>query len=505
MADDDKSGAPVGTAMRRTARNVGLRTLADLVGKVGSFAFLVVGARELSQGQFGAFSYAFALAGIVGSILLWGFDDVLIRDASAHPEHLPQLMAEVYTWRVIVGVPMFLIAGLVGVLTRPSGTSVAAMVMVLTAVFLDTTFVTAGAAAQTRHRLGRVALSQLVNRIVTAVAGVTAIAIGFGIAGYSGAFLAGSLFGAVVIVAALRPLGIRADFSKIDRSSFLALGRASIPIGLDSIVAITLFKADAVILAALKGNEALAVYAVSYRLLETGLFVAIAVVAATFPLMSSAETLSRVRRIVERGFTVCAAVYVPFAVAVIFRGSGIIELFFGSRYAGPAAEPLGWLAFAPLLIAYGNIANISLVARRRVVGAVLASVAAMVFNLGLNFALIPSLGPTGAAVATTASYLFEAVILAVLCTRLFGFARIDRALAESVVAGGLMAAVLAVVHQETIVDLAAATAVYLVAWFGLSYRFSRENIAVLVSVFRRGPTGEPAVLANISWRSEVER
>ncbi len=501
MSDDDKRGAPVGEAVQRTARNVGLRTLADLVGKVGSFVFLVVGARELSQGQFGAFSYAFALAGIVGSILLWGFDDVLIRDASAHPEHLPQLMAEVYAWRLIVGVPMFVIAGIVGVLTRPSGTSVAAMVMVLLAVFLDTTFVTAGSSAQSRHRLGRVALSQLVNRIFTAIAGVTAIAIGFGIAGYSGAFLAGSAFGAIAIIAVLRPLGIRADFSKIDRASFVSLGKASIPIGLDSIVAITLFKADAIILAALKGNEALAVYAVAYRLLETGLFVAIAVVAATFPVMSSAETLGRVRGAVERGFTVCAAVYVPFAIAVIFRGPGIIEVFFGSKYAGSASQPLAWLAFAPLLIAYGNIANIALVARRRVVGAVLASVAAMVFNLSLNFVLIPSLGPTGAAVATTASYLFEAVILAVLCTRLFGFARIDRALAEGVVAGGLMAGVLAVIHQGTIVDLAVATAVYGIAWLALSYRFSRENIAVLLSVFRRGPTDGPVPLANVSWRS----
>ena len=504
VSDDEQRATHVGEATRRTARNVGLRTMADLFGKVGSFVFLVVGARALTQGQFGAFSYAFALAGIVGSILLWGFDDVLIRDASAHPEHLPRLMAEVYTWRLVVGVPMFVIAGIVGVVTRPTGTSVAALVLVLMAVFLDTTFITAGSAAQSRHRLGRVALSQLVNRIVTAIAGVTAIAIGFGIAGYSGAFLAGSAFGAVVIVVVLRPLGIQADFSKIERGTFLALGKASIPIGLDSIVAITLFKADAIILAVIKGNDALAVYAVAYRLLETGLFVAIAVVAATFPVMSSAETLERVRGAVERGFSVCAAVYIPFAVAAIFRGSGIIDLFFGPKYAHPAAQPLAWLAFAPLLIAYGNITNIALVARRRVVSAVLASVAAMVFNLALNFLLIPSLGPTGAAVATTAAYLFEAVILAVLCTRMFGFPRVDRALSESLVAGGLMAGVLALIHWGTVADLAVASAVFGVAWLGLSYRFSRENVTVLVSVFRRGPTGGAGPAAGVGEPQGLE-
>jgi O-antigen/teichoic acid export membrane protein len=334
---------------------------------------------------------------------------------------------------------------------------------------------------------------------MTAVAGLVAVAAGFGLAGYAGAFLAGSVFAAMAMIAVLRPIGIRADFSKIRRSSFWAAGRASIPLGLDTIVATVLFRVDALILAAYKGNDALAVYAISYRLLETILFVAFAVVAAVFPVMSSAESLARVRRAVERGVTVCAAVYVPFAIAAIFRGSGIVNLLFGAKYAGPAQEPLAWLAFAPLLIAYGNIANIALIARRRVFGAVAASMVAMVFNVGLNLAIIPLLGPTGAAIATTASYLLEAIILAVLCARLFGWARIDRSLAESVAAGGLMIAVLVFVHVSTIVDLGAAGTVYGTAWFGLSYRFAPENLAVFRQFFRRGPVADD-VSASVAGR-----
>src|SRR5260370_8640296 len=118
-----------------------------------------------------------------------------------------------------------------GVFPRPTGTSVATLVAVLTAVFLDTTALTAGAGAQSRHRLGRVTVSLLVNRLVTAIAGVTAIAIGFGIAGYSGAFLVGSVFGAIAMVLVTRPLGIRPDFSKLHRLTFLAIPQAPIPTG----------------------------------------------------------------------------------------------------------------------------------------------------------------------------------------------------------------------------------------------------------------------------------
>ena len=178
-------------------------------------------------------------------------------------------------------------------------------------------------------------------------------------------------------------------------------------------------------------------------------------------------------------------------------------MLFGAKYAGPGATPLIWLAFSPLLIAYGNIASISLVARRRVRGAVTASILALVVNVGLNLVLIPMLGPTGAAIATTASYAFEAVILCVLCTQLFGFARIDRALAESVAAGGLMALVLVFVHVGTIPDLAVAGFVYAVAWLALNRRFAPQNVAVLRSFFRRsGPSPEDVPTA-IAWQSDA--
>ena len=59
---------------------------------------------------------------------------------------------------------------------------------------------------------------------------------------------------------------------------------------------------------------------------------------------------------------------------------------------------------------------------------VITAGAATVVNIGLNFALIPSLAGTGAALATTLSYLVESVIALWLCTPLTGHIRIWRPL-----------------------------------------------------------------------------
>lgn len=497
----EQSKAPeIGAVTHRAARNVAMVAIAEVIGKAGSLAFLIVGARALSQSDFGAFSYAFAFAGLVSSLLIWGFDIVLVREGSINPERLQQVIAETYVWRLVVAFPAFVAVGALGVFTRPHGTSAIAVIVVLLAFLVDTSMRTAWAGAESMQRIGRAAWSQLVNRVLTAALGIAALAVGFGLGGYSGAYLAGSVCGAIALVIAVRPLGVRADFSRVRLKSFLALGRDSVPIGIDAMIAMGLFKLDAVLLAAMRGNDALAVYAVAYRLLETVLFVAFAVVASVFAVMSAADATSRIRKGVERGVTVGAAVYVPFAVAAALRGEGVLRILFGSQYAHTAASPLAWLGPTPLLIGFGNLATVALIARHRVRGAVLSSLAALVANVVLNLLLIPSMGPTGAAIANTAAYGFEAIILAVLCARVIGLPRVDRALVEALGAGGAMAVVLAFVHQGTVLDLAVAGVVYGGVWLGLSARFAPRNLAVLRSFVRSRPAEE--TVPAIDWKAE---
>lgn len=471
--------------------------MADVIGKVGAFVFLIVGARALSPAEFGSFSYAYAFAVLVAQFPLGGFDSVLIREASQHPEQLPMLVAESYTWRAIISVPVFVVSVAIGILTQPSGEAAGALVAVLVAIFLDTVMRTPLSAAQARKRLGGMALAQLIRRVVMGIAGAAAIGLGLGLGGYAGALLVGSSVGAVATLIAMRSLEVRADFAAVTRAGLRSMGISSVPIGLDVLVSGALLKIDALMLGSIKGDAALAPYAVAYRFVETGLFVAYGVVAAVYPVMSAAGSVERVRRSIERGMIVCAAAYVPFAVAVLFRGDAIVGTLFGSQYQAATTAVVGWLAFVPLLIAYGNLTNGALVSQRRVLGSVLASAAAAVFNIGVNAYLIPRMGAEGAAITTIASYAFEAVILSVLIVRAFGVPRLDRAMVESLVAGLVMAAVFFFVHWGTLIDVAVASVVYGIAWLALNYRFSPHNVAVLQGFLRRARSDEPTM---IKWR-----
>jgi O-antigen/teichoic acid export membrane protein/O-antigen ligase len=487
--DVTKLEDPLGDVSRRTLGNVVFAAIGSSVGKIGTLAFALIGARALSKGDFGAFSYAVAVGALLAALPGWGFDRVLIRDASVRPERLNIYLAEIYTWRALVATPVFAAAVAVELLVERDTEVIVAFVAIVAALLLDMVFdQSAMAAAAARQRLGGVAAAQTFQRIATALLAVAAVIGGFGLVGFSVALLAGNLVGTAGTLLALRAIGVQGDFAAMTRRGFAAFGRGSFVLGLDSILAMALWRLDAVILEALKGDAAVASYSVAYRMLETALFVTFSVTAAIYPVMSApaGDQIGRVKAAIERGMSVVAIAYVPYGLALVTRSEGIVEILFGAKYRVSAAGPLAWLAIAPIAVAFGYIATSALVSQHHVRGTILASLAATIFNVSLNFALIPTLGANGAGIATFAAYAFESAILFVLVSKRFGVPRLDRAMRESVLAGVVMAGVLAVVHIDTVVDIGLASIAFGVSWLVLTARFAPERLELVRSFLRRG-------------------
>jgi O-antigen/teichoic acid export membrane protein len=142
----------------------------------------------------------------------------------------------------------------------------------------------------------------------------------------------------------------------------------------------------------------------------------------------------------------------------------VIRLLFGSSYEHVSAGALRWLSAAPLCYLAGALATSALQAVRRRPLILASSLVALALNVALNVVLIPRMGGTGAALATTVSY---AVLAAVA---LAGLARagvrvpLSRALLPPVVTGAAMTGLLLAFPLPTVADVAVATAVVVLLW-----------------------------------------
>jgi O-antigen/teichoic acid export membrane protein len=478
-------GGQVGPVTRRTARNAAYMLTAEIFGKAATLLYTLLAARMLSQMDFGAFSYALSFATLLSIVPDWGFDVVVVQRSSRHPDRLPRLRSASLTWKTVIGVPVMTVSAILASLSRPTPEARTALYLMMAAALLDIYSNTNRSSAAALQRQGGMALALAVQRIVTAALAIAALALGYGLVGLTASYLTGSVIGLVATSLMLRRLGVPTRFGSVRWPELRELFTRAWWVGVGALVLMALFRVDMIILEAIRGDEAVAAYAAAYRLLETMTLFTWTIARAVLPVMSSSSSLTRVRRGVEQGIAVAAFIYVPFAAVSLLEAPAVIRLLFGPTYADQSAPALRWLAFAPLLFAVAYYGVSALLSQGRSVRMLVTAGTATAVNIGLNLALIPSMAGTGAALATTLSYLVESVVVLWLCSPLTGHIRIWRPLLAPATAGLVMAAALTILGLHIVLEVLLSGAAYLLVWTAIVRRSAPEQLAVLSSLVKR--------------------
>jgi len=181
------------------------------------------------------------------------------------------------------------------------------------------------------------------------------------------------------------------------------------------------FRLDVVALQALAGTDRVGQYAVAFGMAELVTYGGMAVGFALFPrtAASSAEDGRRGAATTAKAVRAAFAFALVVSLALAIAGPTVVRVLFGSEFAA-AGTPLrallpGAVALAVLLVLQNDL---SARGRPWPVAGCLGSVVAA--NLVLNLVLIPPLGVTGAAIASSVTYCVGAVLLLALFVRTTG-------------------------------------------------------------------------------------
>lgn len=472
---------PAGTAMaRRTTGNVMAIALSQLAGKGATLAWLLVAARILDQSAFGAFSFALAVALLVGSLVEWGFSQVMVTRASRDRAHLDAAYTATQAWQLVLGLPAYTIAVLVArpALDSPGASTVLVAAVVATAA--ETWCSTARSAASVVHRQGGVSFALTVQRLLVAGCAILALVTGRDVAFLAIGFVVGTALGVPLHSLALRRVGVRLVASGLTWAQMRPLLVGGHLIGLSGVVLLGLAKLDQVLLGTLDGEAAVGAYAVAYRLLETVFFVAFALRAALFPLMAADPRPAAVRTTLRRAWDVLCVAYVPYAVVCLVAPGAVLRLLFGAPYDTTAAGSLQWLAVVPLLFAGAYLLSTALIAIDRQRGMLVAAAAALSVNVVGDVALIPSFGPAGAAAATVAGYAVQMLVCAVALRRHGALPPALPGLGLALGAGVPLTALL--LWLPLLPAVAVGAVVYLACWVVLTRWLSPHRLVEAVTV-----------------------
>jgi O-antigen/teichoic acid export membrane protein len=477
-----ETGGPRTLPMKKLLSGFMLLAFAQLLSQAIGFAVLAVASRKLGPENLGPYSWAMGVAKYFVLPTDFGITVLGIRDIAREPHRAREVMGEVLVLQALLGVIVFAAMIFLAPLIAPDQKSedllpiVACYVLVSAAIAFDW-------ALRGMQRLRALAISQVASQVVYGALVFTLLVGGFAGAQRYAWFtvINAGIAAALTMWWAWRKGGL--PRVSLDWRPLWRRLKLSIPIGISFAMIQVYYSIDQVLLGYLRDTEAVGQYAVAYRV-PLGVFAFAAIwVAVVYPHASAMfmKDPERLRRQVQTFASYSVAIALPLGVGATFAGHGLMPQLFGSDFA-PADSPfilLMWaVAVSMVSVNFGNVLLGCGDEKRYAVGVSIGAV----LNVALNFALIPSLGTSGSAIATIAS---EVAVVAYMIHRfkiVLGPARLEwgRVL-RAALASAVMAAVLIALPGgvSPIVAVAIGAVVYVVTALALGV-ITRDELRQLV-------------------------
>ena len=473
-------------AARRVLRNTAFRLGGEVVAKLASIAFFVVIARELGRTGFGDFMFALSFTTLLLMASGFGSVQLLAREVARAPATTDAWLSNVTALRALTALPLVGVATLVAAGTGHDGSVVATVALVGAGVALENIGHGLQGTLQAHERMDLIAAGIVTQRIITATAGIAALALGGDLVVVAAVFGAGSLVGLVVMSVALAR-AVHRPHVAVDRRRLWPILRASAPIGLNLLLLSVLLQGGATLLAFLAPGDSSAevgLYAAAMRLIEASLFLPSAFTAAMLPLLARGDGLGGLAGSTARGVKALTVIVLPVATGLVVFAEPIITTLYGDDFSG-GVTPLRLLGASVMLFGLNAYASTVLVAADRPSSVTRPLLLVAVGNVALNVALIPWLEATGAAVAGLVSSLLLAVLTLRQVARYVGALHLARAFAGPVAAAGALAATALLVPGPTLTTALLAAAAYAAVLAGWERLHWPDDLAAGVQLLRR--------------------
>jgi O-antigen/teichoic acid export membrane protein len=400
-------GADPPARRQQVQRFVGL-TAARGIAAAMSGVWIIIAARQLSLEEFGELSVLLALAVIFVNASDAGIQVVLADHlARAGTVSRPVVLAALRRRM------SYSVLGAVAVTALYQFASTSKQVSV-PLVFSVSIIATVGhQTLLTAYRAtGRVmydAVNELASRAGVLVLGTAALVAGGGLLAAAAVYSLTDVVSIVVIgLLVVSRLAVRHDPDGIAAPDFRL--RHTFPLAVGVTVWMIYLRVDIYILTLLRGPEEAALYGAANRFLDIALLPAVVL---GHTILAYVSPLSGRKRLAEvhRYMGAAAAVAAVMALAGTVLATPVLQ-FFGPDYAAARGAAIILLVSAIPGALVATLAPVAGVTSRHWFG--LLAIGALVVNVGLNWAVIPTFGIVGAAWATVASQAAFALALYVL-------------------------------------------------------------------------------------------
>lgn len=425
----------------KLSHKVFANTLIQSVSKIFSASFTILTTiiltRYLGRENFGEYIYVITLLILFGGVADWGTLIIGVRELSKNTAKQGKILANILTLRLLLSVfaSVMLIAysliapGFSGLLRQ----SVAIASVYLVIIALRSSF---DALFQSRLSMGKVAVVNVVSSATIFLFSAFCVQKGLGLVSLVSAYSIGALLGlAISFLLATRIVKVRLEF---DPGIIRALLSESFVMGLILLMFTLDNKIDTIMLGIIKGNDAVGIYGLSYRIYDGIILGAAFIMNALFPIISNISPTGeaeKIKFVFQKTFSVLFLVGLMVLLGTwLFSPLMVLILSAGKFVEFAEAVPvLRILSFA-LFFAYMNhLLGYTIVALGKQKKYIITPLFGLIFNISANLVFIPVYSYFGAAWVTVFTEAISFVISAILIKKLYGLTFSLRKVPQSII------------------------------------------------------------------------
>ncbi|HVA41876.1 MAG TPA: oligosaccharide flippase family protein [Acidimicrobiales bacterium] len=467
-----------GRVGRRVAWNATLLSGAQGANLLLHLVWFALLSSHLGPGPLGTYVFAVAVPDLLGPVVDFGFTAMVARTVAQEPRREGGLIPNLFYLRLVVAAACYgATIGFLHLIGYHPATVHAATVA--TIIALLTTMQSLQVTLEVRLKMAWVAIGNLVESLILVGGVVLLVHHHAGLVAFIWLYVAAT--GVSLAVAAGRALTLTGYRWRPEPAAMGPVIRAALPLGATGVITGLYYRLDVLVLARVHNSTAVGQFGAGYRFIDAFAAFPGLLVALLNPVFARAA--GRGGEILRRRFGV--AMHLATVPTVIFGVSGAmvawraLPALHAFRHYHGGGEVLAILSPAAGLILMGSVLSGVLFNSHQQRLLLAVAVGVLTVNLVLVGVLVPVFSYLGAAAATTAVEAVSVAALAVASHRRLGTGwPLDR-LRQTLLAGGLLAAVLAMGYLlPPLVQLAlgAVAAPVLVVATGA---LSRADLAVL--------------------------
>lgn len=391
-------------------RNLSWLFVSQIIAAICGFVWTLLIARYLGVSDYGILGFATSFTGILAILNDMGIATHIIRHISTDYDSTNKYLGNGLVLKSIFSIANFGLSLVILIIMRCDPITIAVTMLFTIETIIKALYGLFTGTFQAYEEGKYQGISNTLMNLLLLIFIFLVIFTDKGLFGITFAYILANLIGFICLYYYLQK-HITKPKIEFDKQFCKTIVIAAIPFALSSLLYTIYYSIDVVMLTELVGNYATGIYNATYKLISVLTLFYSVYIAVIFPVMSKLFKNDKKILIIsfEKSAKYLTLITIPLAIATMFYSTDIITLFFGKEYAA-ASSPLSILIWTICLLFINGAAATLLNASYEEVAVTKVNAIAAVFNIILNFYMIPHYTYNGAAITTVLSDLLILLI-----------------------------------------------------------------------------------------------